>query len=64
MKRDAKCATRSRTVFAHAVLLQLKEEAAIERRSQPVDDDLPRAPQVDCLASAQSRRTAIVEVNK
>jgi hypothetical protein len=64
VKRNAKCATRSRTVLAHAVLLLLKEEAAIERRSEPIDDDLPRIPQVDCLASPQSRRAAIVEVNK
>ena len=45
-----------RTVLAHAVLLQLQDEARRERHL--IDDDTPHPPEVDPLASAQSRRAA------
>jgi len=42
------------------VLMQLRDEARRERLL--VDDDMPRVPDCDPLASAQSRRAAGVEV--
>lgn len=55
-----KVATRSRTILAHSVLAQLREEARMERHQ--ADDDRPNVPEGDPLASAQSRRAAALEV--
>ena len=43
--------------MAQAILAQLRIEAQQQRRS--VDDDLPRAPEANPLASAQSRRELV-----
>lgn len=51
-------------LMGELALQELREEAKLERalaRFVPVDDDAPRVPEVDPLASAQSRR-ALQEV--
>lgn len=61
-----KYASRSRTILAHAVLAELREEAKLEASLQRFDqcDDTPRPPEADPLASAQSRRAMLpVEVH-
>jgi hypothetical protein len=55
-----KHASRSKTLLAHSVLAQLREEARDE--SAMVDDDVPRVPSP--LDSPQSRRAAAVEVTR
>lgn len=52
----SKQARSHRTVLAHAVLLQLQDEARRERHLID-DDDTPHPPECP-LASAQSRRAA------
>lgn len=51
-------AIRPKTILAHLVLAELRQEAALERAlarfSQ--DDDAPRPPEIDPLSSAQARR--------
>ena len=42
--------------MAHALLAKLREERTLEDRIS--DDDLPNVPELDPLASAQSRRAA------
>lgn len=60
-----KYASRSRTILAHAILAELREEAKLEASLQRFDqcDDTPRPPEADPLASAQSRRALPVEVH-
>ena len=47
-------------VAGSAVLAALQAEATLARLA---DDDLPRVPETDCLASPQSRRPLPVEVH-
>ena len=49
-------AEKSRTLFAHAVLAQIKEEKLIQ--SHFTDDDRPNPPEFDPLSNPQSRRTS------
>ena len=56
--KDHKHATNPKTIQAHLILAQLRQEALAERRAQ--DDDCLPAP--DPLASAQSRRAAVLQV--
>ena len=54
----------SLALMGEAVLQQLRSEGRYERslsRFEP-DDDAPRPPELDPLASAQSRRSAALEV--
>ena len=46
----------SPSLIGSGLLLRLREEARRER--ELVDDDVPKAPEADDLASAQSRRAA------
>lgn len=46
----------SLSLIGSGLLLELREEARRER--ELLDDDLPRTPEADDLASAQSRRAA------
>jgi hypothetical protein len=46
----------SLSLMGSGLLLHLREEARHER--ELLDDDLPRTPEADDLASAQSRRAA------
>jgi hypothetical protein len=46
----------SLSLIGSGLLLHLREEARRER--EMLDDDLPRTPETDDLASAQSRRAA------
>ena len=45
------------SLMGSGLLLHLREEARRER--ELLDDDLPKAPEADDLASAQSRRAAM-----
>ena len=47
-------------VAGSAVLAALQAEATLARLA---DDDLPRVPEIDCLASPQSRRPLPVEIH-
>jgi hypothetical protein len=53
-----KGAVRPRTLMAHLVLAELRQEAQVERLL--VDDDTPRQPELDALSSAQSRRAGVL----
>jgi hypothetical protein len=55
----------SRTLMAHAILAELREEAKMEASLQRFDqcDDTPNPPEANPLASAQSRRALPVEVH-
>lgn len=53
-----KGAVRPRTLMAHLVLAELRQEAQVERLL--VDDDFTRCPEVDPMASAQSRRAGVL----
>ena len=57
MPRDRKRATRELTLLADVVLARLRAEAHAERHQ--IDDDLPNAPGLDSLSSAQSRRLPV-----
>jgi len=46
----------SLSLIGSGLSLELREEARLER--ELLDDDLPRTPEADDLASAQSRRAA------
>lgn len=49
----------SLSLLGEAVIVELQNEARFERAlSRFVDDDMPSPPEVDYLASAQSRRAA------
>ena len=52
---SSKLATMPRTLAGHLVLAELQAEARLERA---MDDDTPKVPNPDPLASAQSRRAA------
>jgi hypothetical protein len=52
---SSKLATLPRRLAAHLVLAELQSEARLARA---IDDDEPRVPNPDPLASAQSRRAA------
>jgi hypothetical protein len=49
----------SLSLLGEAVIVELQNEARYERAmNRFVDDDLPAPPEIDYLASAQSRRAA------
>ena len=52
---SSKLATLPRRLAAHLVLAELQSEARLARA---IDDDEPRVPNPDPMASAQSRRAA------
>ena len=52
---SSKLATMPRTLAGHLVLAELQAEARLERA---MDDDTPKVPNTDPLASAQARRAA------
>ena len=52
---SSKLATMPRTLAGHLVLAELQAEARLERA---MDDDTPKLPSPDPMASAQSRRAA------
>jgi len=54
MASDSKRAVLPRTIAAHLVLAELRQEAHQERHI--VDDDLPNTPEVSPLDSAQAKR--------
>lgn len=50
----------SLSLMGEAVIVQLQNEARIEQLlDRCTDDDMPLVPEVDVLASAQSRRAAM-----
>ena len=60
-----KYASRSRTILAHAILAELREEAKVERAMARFTqcDDTPAPPEGgDILSSAQARRAARLPV--
>jgi hypothetical protein len=52
---SSKLATMPRTLAGHLILAELQAEARLERA---MDDDTPKVPNPDPLASAQARRAA------
>jgi hypothetical protein len=50
----------SRTLLAQSIIAELQAEARLERHQ--VDDDFTRCPEVDPMASAQSRRATAMPV--
>lgn len=54
---STKAATMPRTLAAHLLLAELRAEARLERA---IDDDTTKPPIADPLASAQSRRAAVL----
>lgn len=56
---SSKGAVLPKTIKAHLLLAELQLEARRERMAAQVDDDAPHPPEVDPLASAQSRRAVV-----